>query len=149
MIKNQMTINGVDISQYGATLIKGGYEAFLTPPDAKEQVTNESRIKHGVEVKLQPIKYQQRELQLQFFIEGEDETSYLANYAAFLGVISNGVIVVGIPVLNTLFRLVYSRCSKYGNYGKKKGKFAIVFHEYDVSQRELIDSSKQGVIITQ
>ena len=148
MIQNQMTINNVDISVYGATLIKGGYEAFLTPPERKELITNESRLSHGTQVLNEPVKYQQRDLQLQFFIEGSTEAAYLANYTAFLGAITNGVIVVGVPVLNTLFRLVYLRCSKYGNYGKKKGKFAIAFREYDVSQRTLIDSSKQGVIIT-
>lgn len=127
-MKGQAYINEKDIFvNYGATLIRGAYEALLTPAAAKSYISNESRMQHGVRMiaNAENARTQSREFVINILIEGSDEVSYLRQYEAFINDVSAGLFELKVPRLGRIFKVVYSSCSKYGNYGLKKGIFAL------------------------
>lgn len=129
----------IDLNTFGVTLTRGWREALLTPPPVKEYVTNDSRIENGMSVIASPqfSKMQKRDVRLSFFLEGNDENDYLSKYEAFLNKIAySGQICLKVPVLKRVFKLVYSQCSKFGDYGLKKGNFTLKLTEYNPNDRE-------------
>lgn len=147
MIKNKVFINGVDISTFGAMLIKGSYEALLTPPPVKSHITNSSRLEHGERFIPTTPLYDKREVTLQFFVEGATKDEYLTNYKRFMAAITNQQITLGVVSLNTNYKLVYSSCGSYGNYGEKKSKFVAKFTEYNPADRSVISEGSGNLLV--
>lgn len=131
----------VDIATFGVTLIRGWREALLTPPPIKSLITNDSRLSNGVSViaKSENIKLDKRDLSLQFFLEGKNTVDYLSKYESFLTKIAySGQFCLKVPCLGKVYKLVYSQCSKFGDYGLKKGNFTLKLTEYNPSDREIL-----------
>ena len=138
MVKGQAYINNVDASYYGATFIRGFYEALMTPAPIKQYIQNNSRLEHGVRVVATSTntKLDKRDITLQVMIEGETQAAYLQNYENFLSAITQGVFQLRVPKLsNKTYKLVYTSCTKHGNYGLKKGIFALKLTEPNPSDR--------------
>lgn len=139
-MEEQIKINGIGIrSEWGAWLVKGGYEKLLSPAPMKSYITNTSRLNHGTDYVVHNPVTDSRELSLQFFIEGNTELDYLSKYKSFIDELEKGSIVLSVPRLKTIYKLVYIRCSSYGDYGLKKGKFTVNFIEPNVKDREVIE----------
>lgn len=131
----------VDLNSYGVTLVRGWREALLTPTGVKSFVTNDNRLDHGVSViaKAKNTKMDKRDVSISFFLEGSDESDYLQKYETFLNKIAyNGQICLKVPCLKRVFKLVYSSCSKYGDYGLKRSNFTLKLTEYNPSDRETL-----------
>lgn len=131
----------VDISTFGVTLIRGWREALLTPPPIKSLITNDSRLSDGISVlaRSENIKLDKRDLSLQFYLEGKDTSDYLSKYELFLSKIAySGQFCLKVPCLGKVYKLVYSQCSKFGDYGLKKGNFTLKLTEYNPNDREII-----------
>ncbi len=131
----------IDLNEYGITLIRGWREALLTPTGIKSIVTNDNRLEHGVSVIAgsQYIKKDKRDITLSFFLEGSNEMDYLQKYEEFLDKIAyNGQFCLKVPCLKKVFKLVYSSCSKYGDYGLKKSNFTLKLTEYNPNDREVV-----------
>lgn len=128
----------VDLNNYGITLVRGWREALLTPAGVKSFVTNDNRLEHGVSVIAKPknTKMDKRDVSISFFLEGSDESDYLQKYEDFLNKIAyNGQFCLKVPCLKRVFKLVYSSCSKYGDYGLKKSNFTLKLTEYNPNDR--------------
>lgn len=128
----------LDLDTFGITLVKGWREALLTPAPVKEYVTNDSRLQHGQSVIATPkyAKKDKRDVSISFFLEGETEEEYLQRYEDFLNKIAySGEFYLKIPQLKRIFKLVYSQCSQFGDYGLKKGKFVLKLTEYNPDDR--------------
>lgn len=128
----------VDLDTFGITLIRGWREALLTPAPVKEYVTNDSRLQHGQSVIATPkyAKKDKRDVSITFFLEGKTEEEYLQRYEDFLNQIAySGEFCLKIPQLKRIFKLVYSQCSQFGDYGLKKGKFVLKLTEYNPDDR--------------
>ena len=70
-------------------------------------------------------------------LEGSSEEDYLDKYEKFLEKIAySGQFCLKIPCMKRVFKLVYSQCSNYGDYGLKKGNFTLKLTEYDPTDRE-------------
>lgn len=132
------SVDNVDLGTYGITLIRGWREklkGFLSP---KDYITNESRLEHGKRVVIPTadnVKWKSREVSLQFMLEGSSAEDYLSKLDNFQDVIA-GKIKLRVPCLNDrVFTLVYSDCSKYGDYGDKRGIFTLKFTEPNPANR--------------
>lgn len=136
----QAKINGIDIANYGALLVSGAYEALLTPPAMKEYVSNTSRNAHGVKYTIPTgtAVTDEREVSFSVFIEGDTEDEYLERVEAFLGAITDGVFTFDVPRLKKRYKLLYKSCSKYGDFGLKRGKFTLKLVEPNTKDRETI-----------
>lgn len=129
----------IDLGYFGVTLIRGWREALLTPAPVKEFITNDNRLENGVSVIATPkyTKRNMREVSLPMFLEGSSEEDYLDKYEKFLEKIAySGQFCLKIPCMKRVFKLVYSQCSNYGDYGLKKGNFTLKLTEYDPTDRE-------------
>ena len=125
---------------YGVRLMKGAYEALLTPPGMKNYVTNESRLSHGTMYAAggRNNKYQQRKIALQVSLRGADYNDYLAKYEAFLGLLASGIVWVKVPRLRRVFKLVYTSCSRYNFYSRNWATFTIEMVEPDPTNRVVL-----------
>lgn len=128
----------VDLDMFGITLVKGWREALLTPAPVKDYVTNDSRLEHGQSVIATPkyAKKDKRDVSISFFLEGKTEEEYLQRYENFLDKIAySGEFCLKVPQLKRIFKLVYSQCSQFGDYGLKRGKFVLKLTEYNPDDR--------------
>lgn len=128
----------VDLDTFGITLIRGWREALLTPAPVKSYVTNNSRLEHGQSViaTSKYVKKDKRDVSISFFLEGNSQEDYLKKYESFLDKIAySGQFCLKVPCLRREFKLVYSQCSQFGDYGLKKGKFTIKFTESNPNDR--------------
>ena len=129
----------VDLDKFGITLIRGWREILLTPAPVKSYVTNDSRLEHGQSV-VATSKYtkkDKRDVSISFFLEGNSEEDYLQKYEAFLNkIVYSGEFCMKVPRLKRVYKLVYSQCSQFGDYGLKKGKFVLKLTEYNPNDRE-------------
>lgn len=130
--------------EYGVTLTRGWREALLKPASVKDYSKNDSRLDNGIRIVAQSkyAKLKERDVQLNCIIEGSTEDDYLEKVEAFFYAIAyNGEINLKVPVLKRIFKLVYSDCSKYGDFGLKKGNFTFKFTEPDPTDRETITTT--------
>lgn len=130
-----------DLDTFGVTLIRGWREALLTPTPVKSYVTNDSRIQHGQSVIATSTyaKKDKRDVSISFLLEGATEEDYLQKYESFLDKVAySGQFCLKVPRLKRVFKLVYSQCSKFGDYGLKKGNFTLKLTEYNPEDREEI-----------
>jgi len=125
-----------DISAYGAMLLKGSYEALLTPAPMKEWVSYDSRIVNGTTIYSASARTASRSVTLQVLIVGDDEEDYLAKYSEFMTLLASGIVALSVTQLKTTYYLAYNECTTYGDYGEKVGKLAIKFTEPDSTNRD-------------
>lgn len=137
-------ITNKDLGDYGITLIRGWREALKGVLEPKTYVTNESRLENGKRITIPTkdnIKYKSREISLPMILEGTSAEDYLDKLDSFQEAIA-GTIELRVPCLkNRVYTLVYTDCSKYGDYGDKKGNFTLKFTEPDPTNRPIYEDS--------
>lgn len=124
---------------YGVTLTRGWREALLKPAAVKDYSKNDSRLEDGIRIiaKKEYAKKKERDIQLSFLLEAENETQYLANYEKFLNDIAySGMIYLKVPVMNKVFKVVYTDCQKFGDFGFEKGNFTLKLTEPNPADRD-------------
>ena len=124
---------------YGVTLTRGWREVLLKPAAVKDYSKNDSRLEDGIRIiaKKEYAKKKERDVQLSFLLEAESETQYLANYEKFLNDIAySGMIYLKVPVMNKVFKVVYTDCQKFGDFGLKKGNFTLKLTEPNPADRD-------------
>lgn len=136
----------------GMKLLSGAYEALLTPASMKEYITNSSRLEHGNRIVSNPTlsKKDARNITISLFIEGTGSTSalrkvsYIQRFNALITAITSGEFALqsdeidsalGTTTNHTYYKLVYTNCSKYGDYGIEKGKFTLRLVENNPADR--------------
>lgn len=130
-----------DLGTFNVTLTRGWREALLKPVAVKDYSKNDSRLEHGIRMvaKSKYAKKQERDVQISFLLEGTTEADYLDKYEKFLNKLAySGEILFKVPVLKRIFKFVYSDCSKYGDFGLKKGNFTLKFTEPNPDDRTVI-----------
>lgn len=140
-MKGQAFINDKDIwLTWKASLCKGTYEQLLKPAPMKEYIVNNSRAEHGVRIVANKTnsKIDSRSFSINLYIEGRTQEEYISNVESFMDEISSGLFSFKVPQLNKVYKLVYTDCSNYGDYGLRKGKFVIKLSEPNVKDRTVI-----------
>ena len=123
---------------FGVRLLRGAYESLLTPAPMKSYVTNESRLEHGKRYIPVNAKMQERDVSLNVILEGADYDDYLGKYESFLNLLSSGLTLLKVPRLKRIFKLVYTRTSKFQFYGYNRATFTLEFVEPDPSARQTL-----------
>lgn len=130
-----ITINGVALATYGATLLNGGFAELLMPAAKKEYITNDSPLKNGVEMASFAPKIKDREVTLTFVIEGKTQADFLTKKKNFLAEIMDDEVVLYVPALGEYYHLYYLSCTSYDNHRLKGCKLAIKFKEPNPTNR--------------
>lgn len=130
-------VTDADIGEkYGAALLKGSYEALLTPAGIKDNIKTNHRLLHGSVIVNPALKMASRDVTLIVFIEGASELDYLTKLKDFMAAITAASVVqLSVAPLRTTYSLSYKSSASYGNYGLKRGKLSITFEEPDPTAR--------------
>lgn len=133
----QATINSTDIGTFGASLVKGTYEALLMPPPTKAYPQNESRLQHGKRVVLEngDVKFDSREVSIQVLFEGNTRGAYLSGLQGFINAVTSGVVNFHVSTLGITYKLLYLSCSKGKDYGLNAGVYTFKFIEPNPNDR--------------
>ena len=126
-----LLINGVDAYQtWGVTMGDGFMSALRSSAPLKEYVKNDCALMDGVQYCSENPKINERELVLQFRIEGSTPSEYDANYDAFMRVLQAGDVTIQVPSrTDKIYRLKYTGNSItyaeniQGTFGKHSAKF--------------------------
>lgn len=140
-----MELNGNDIAHYHLKSLGGNLEKLIMPAPNKQLVTNQNDSINGVMVVSTPqmVKYDKRELLLQFKISASSIIDLQRELDALRTTLINGVDGSGVnelyvPVLGKCFRLRYVNFDKYKNFGLDgKATIVIKFLEPDPSQTQV------------
>ena len=127
-------------NDFGVMLLRGCYEALLTPPAPKDYITNESRLQHGTQYTIPSgtTRTKQREVHLPAVLKGANYDDYLAKYEAFLELLTSGNVQLKVLRLQRIFKLVYTGISKFEFRSQKEATFTLEFVEPDITSREVI-----------
>lgn len=126
---HDITINGRLLSEYGATMLSGSMAQLLMPAPVKEKVINDNPLRPGVEIVPIPPEVDQREVTLEFVIEGKDRTDFFRKYNSFMRVLRAGEVVLYIPTLSNWHRLWYLSATSFDHFRFAACKLAIKFNE--------------------
>lgn len=119
---------------FGISLSDGAVSTLLTPPAAKERISNESRLENGKRVDIySDTHFQARELTLEMHLIATTFEEYMAHWRAFLAAITEtgqGIRLTYTIYGQTLrFNLQYLSCTQFAVYNGQLGKFAVRFIE--------------------
>lgn len=123
---NQVFLNKKDIwLEYGANLIKGAYSTLLGSLQAKDVVTNTSRLEDGDRVvvnKEDSLKFKSREFTIQVVFEADSRSNVISNFNAFVTEASHGYSELNIPKLVAIFTIVLREVSEVNDYKAASNK---------------------------
>ena len=121
-------------TDFGVSLSDGAISTLLSPPAAKERVSNESRLEDGKRIDIYAdTHFQARELTLEMHLIADTFEQFLARWRAFLAAIT--ATGQGIRLTYTIygqsmrFDLQYLSATQFGVYNGQLGKFAVRFVE--------------------
>lgn len=128
----EITINGVSISAYNASLLSGSYASLLAPADVKEWVSNDNPSTNGVEY-IPPTTtiVKERPVSLIFLIQCQTPSRFLFSYNQFISILQNGINDFYIPELERHYFLKYETCTEFDQFNLTTCKLAVKFTEPD------------------
>lgn len=119
---------------FGVSLSDGALSALLSPPAAKERISNESRLEDGKRIDIYtPTRFQSRELTLEMHLIADNFQQFLTRWRAFLAALTaspQGIIMTVVAYGQTLqYTLQFLSCTQFAQYNGQLGKFAVRFSE--------------------
>lgn len=119
---------------FGVSLSDGALSALLSPPAAKERISNESRLEDGKRIDIYtPTRFQSRELTLEMHLIADNFQQFLTRWRAFLAALTaspQGIIMTVVAYGKTLqYTLQFLSCTQFAQYNGQLGKFAVRFSE--------------------
>jgi len=132
-MKGSVIINGVDIADFGAFILRGGDYDFLTFPERREPTQNNWYEYSGLDVDLSEVYFKERTLSIHFYISASNSLEYEFNLNAFYALITEGYIGFYSREFARMFKFRYLSSTEYNHKGglyrrgEKRGKFKIDF----------------------
>lgn len=104
-----LLINNKDAyTMWGVRMGDGFLDAISASAPMKEFIENKSRLEHGKRVIINSPKLDEREITLQFTIEGSSQTDYQTKKKAFYEELYKGAVDIQIPANNSdVYHLIY------------------------------------------
>lgn len=118
----ELLINGVDaFSAYGVRIGEGFLDKLGEPFPLKDYVTNNSRLKNGVQYCAFVPKINERKINLCFTLQGSNSADFLTKRSAFYNVLKGGNVVIKVPpVSNDVYKLKYTGTSVEYKQNRKR-----------------------------
>lgn len=116
-MKGSVIINGVDIADFGAFILREGDYDFLPFPDRKEPTQNNWFEFDGLDVDLSEVYFKERTVAINFYISAGTARDYEYNLSAFYRLITGGYITLYSREFARTFSLRYLSCTEYNHKG--------------------------------
>jgi hypothetical protein len=127
---SEIKLNGLPLSDFGATMLKGGYAELIKPAEMKEWISNNIPSQDGVEYMVPKVpSVQERSVSLTFVIVADTEEDFFVNFDSFVKELMRGICTLEVPNLSRIFHLKYESCTSFDNFGLKSCKLAVKFTE--------------------
>lgn len=133
-----LIINGKDAyTTWGVCMGDGFLDALEDPAPLKEFVENKSRLEHGKRVDIFNPRLDERDLTLQFTIDGSSPADYKAKKKGFYEELYKGRIDIKVPANgDEIYRLTYHRSVGFAmNISRTFSKISVKFNEPNPSNR--------------
>lgn len=132
-----ITINGLDAyRRWGISLTDGARVELMTPPPAKDYITNDSPLEDGQQyVTDPPPRTDARDLQLALHFTARSVTEFLQRYADFCQLLEGRVIDLTDNATHTTYHLVYRSVQQYSAYLGGIAKFVLKVTEPNPADR--------------
>lgn len=134
-----LIINGKDAyTTFGVSMGDGFLNEIMSFPPIKSFIENKSRLEDGKQLIYNAPKYDERDITLTFYIEGDTQEEYIQNYSLFQAELKKGLIEIKIPAVNDLvYKLTYLNSQSYAmNRSRTFSKFSVKFNEPNPADRE-------------
>lgn len=128
----QIIINNVDIyDEYKASPLRGTYATLLGSLEAKESVSNNSRLEHGVRYTItEELKLDERDFTISFVVDGAE------NKRKFIKFLLSGLLSMYVPKNGETYELLFVSLNKETTYlGSPLRTIEIKFKEPNPSNR--------------
>lgn len=117
-MKGSVIIDGIDISDFGMFILKGGDYDFLSFPERKAPEQNDWYEMDGIDADLSEIYFKEKKVIAQFYIKGSTGDDYLYNLNNFHTLISSpGYRQLYSREFGKTFSLRYISCSAFVHKG--------------------------------
>lgn len=133
----EMVLNGnYNALENGVRMGNDFLSSISAPAPLKEFTENSSRLEHGKRVVYANPKLQERDVTLNFTIQGKDENDFLSKKKMFEEILYAGLVRIYIPAIGETYRLTYLCSTTYGqNWQRTFCNIAVKFNEPDPSNR--------------
>lgn len=123
IMTGEVTIDTIDIwTQYGAFIVKGGFDDLLKPARRKASLTNNWPEQNGVEIDLTAPRYEAKDADVTFIISASSESAWWARYNAFVSQLQQaGERSLYIKELSKTFAVYYKEAVDYSQLTRIKG----------------------------
>lgn len=114
-MSGELLINGKDAFDIcGVNMGDNFLNVLLMPPPVKDYIENKSRLENGKNINLSNKKADERDMTLTFTIQGYTQSDYIANYKAFMGEMSSGLVSIQVPILGSdIYHVYYKNAVSY------------------------------------
>lgn len=133
-------INGKNaLDEYGMILGEQSLSTLLTPPPVKEYITNKSALCHGKQVLCDSDnkpKFDERDIQLTFYIKAKFWTTFLTRYVKLCEVLQGGTIDIKTSFTpGTVYHCLYISCTQFSQFNGRLAKFVLKLNEPNPNNR--------------
>lgn len=139
-MKGSVIINGVDIADFGAFILRGGDHEILTMPERTEPTKNNWHERNGLDVDLSEAFFKARTLPIQFYISADNARDYEYKLSEFYRLIAPDYITMYSREFDRTFKYRYLSVTEYNHKGglykagDKRGAFTVSFSMDDPLQ---------------
>lgn len=142
-MKGEIKINGFDAwVKWGVSLTDGARTALMTPPAAKDYITNDSPLEHGQQYVTDTDslpKTDAREVSLPLHFCATSQTQFLTRYNAFCtDILAGRKIELTDLVTGITYHLLYKSCSQYSAFFGGIAKFTLKVEEPNPESRTAV-----------
>lgn len=139
-MKGSVIINGVDIADFGAFILRGGDNDLLTMPERKQPKMTSWYEYDGIDADLSEVYFNERKVKIDFYLSADNARDYEYRLNEFYRLITSGYITMYSREFDRTFNYRYLSCPDFehkgGFYksGDKRGKFTVEFSMDDPLQ---------------
>lgn len=135
------TINGISSKEYGVYLDESALATLMTPAPHKADITNSSRIEHGVRVLDKPelVRVDERSISIKIAIVAQSRAEFFSLYYKFCNeVLSTGKVHITTPYQpNVVYKCRYKSCEPLTYADGRIAKFTLSLREPNPADRSI------------
>lgn len=139
MMEGMLIINGIDaLATWGIDIEDGGISALLTPAPAKDYITNNSRIEHGVRLVNENPRYNSRQITIPIYLLADSQNDFFEKYYNFCKVLEGGKLEISLKIKgqeNVVYKCYYQSCTQFQQLMYGMAKFSLKLIEPDPTDR--------------
>ena len=113
--------------------------ALMTPASIKPFTENKSRTIDGKQVLVKNPRYDEREIQLTFYLKATSLSDFMTKYGSFTTELKTGQLNISTTYQPTvLYRTIYLSCAQYSQFNGRLGKFVLRLSEPNPANRAIV-----------